>query len=133
MYKGSPGYRIRQAKRKRIGSEGEIDSTKSYLRTLEQVYNKKGLFPAVSYEIESTLYSIKSRLANLFERNKDYRDSRMAQRKNFIVRGNRLERITTAIMTIIGLFFGVLFLSSDLSGSIIGFKYGIKPIGAIYI
>ena len=37
------------------------------MRTLRDVYQQKGLFTAIGYEIKSTLYSLGKRIENLFD------------------------------------------------------------------
>jgi|WetSurMetagenome_2_1015567.scaffolds.fasta_scaffold115667_2 hypothetical protein len=48
-------------------TQGEIPTTKAYMHTLKDVYNKKGLIYAAGYEIKSTLFSLGKRIENLFD------------------------------------------------------------------
>ncbi|MCX6749534.1 MAG: hypothetical protein NTW17_02190 [Candidatus Pacearchaeota archaeon] len=40
--------------------------TREYIETVGQVYREKGLFPAIGYELNSTLHSLASRIVNTF-------------------------------------------------------------------
>ena len=45
----------------------EREATREYVRTLRDVYQQKGLFTPIGYEIKSTLYSLGKRIENLFD------------------------------------------------------------------
>ena len=127
----------------------EIEATKRYHSILKKVYQEKGLFPALGYEVKSTWYSLGKRISNLFELyappsssvveqigNREEWDNRAIEfnkkrrkinlkrrneRLDYILRGEQgLPKKVFFILAIIGFCAGIFFLSLNLTGNAVG-------------
>ena len=128
---------------------GEIEATRKYAQTLKQVYQEKGAMVAAGYEIKSAFYSLGKRLGNLMHNLADFvsveanpsgptrlsrrqaqemyensadKRRRKAERKEYILRAHKHNSLETTAATtaIIGIIGGIFFLSSNITGNVIG-------------
>lgn len=111
--------------------------TREYIETVRDVYKEKGFLAAVGYEINSTLYSLSTRIANIFAHvsgggvygsteSHEMADRDVGaiseERKSYMLRGrkqNKLEQ-TAAVTSMTGLLGAIFIFSSNFTGNVIG-------------
>ena len=107
--------------------------TKEYVHALGDVYHEKGVLAAIGYEIKSTLYSLSTRLDNLFEprsswsndpvREREERvaffrvEEREADRERYLLRGKKKDLSTRVPIFILFLIGGIAISTFSLTAT----------------